>query len=152
MWYNAHALRPMINRLLGKKSDPKRRSQTCISCSEELWRSFKVLIWKSWINGWSIGNGIKWCKDDSCVNGKSVTIDWKAKWMNTSSPSPIQLANKSHADQFQRTPAMERRTFSIASSRLDSRERNNALLNGEVKLRKIGMSVVLLTGTEAKDL
>lgn len=72
--------------------------------------------------------------------------------MNTSSPSPIQLANKSHADQFQRTPAMERRTFSIASSRLDSRERNNALLNGEVKLRKIGMSVVLLTGTEAKDL
>lgn len=48
----------------------------------------------------------------------------------------MQLANKIHADQFQRTPAMERRTLSIASSRLDSRERNSALLQDASTINK----------------
>ena len=54
----------------------------------------------------------------------------ETKFARTSSPSPMQLASKVHTDQFQGKPARERRADSMASSRLERRERNNAFLEG----------------------
>lgn len=64
-WYRTHALKLIIQRLLGKKSCPSKRSHNCSSCSDGLWSSFNVFIWKKWISGWSGASGSSWRRDDN---------------------------------------------------------------------------------------
>ena len=69
------------------------------------------------------------------VGGETITMkkvsedsrkeEWNEK---TSSPSPMQLPNNVQADQFHLKPAKEISAFSMASSRLDKRERKRAFL------------------------
>ena len=59
------------------------------------------------------------------VSEESRKEEWNEK---TSSPSPMQLPNNVQADQFHLKPAKEISTHSMASSRLDKRERKRAFL------------------------
>lgn len=59
------------------------------------------------------------------VSEESRKEEWNEK---TSSPSPMQLPNNVQADQFHLKPAKEISAFSMASSRLDKRERKRAFL------------------------
>ena len=125
-WYKTHALRLMIQRLLGKNSLPSKWSHNCNSCSDGLWSSFNVFIWKKWISGWSGASGINWRRDDNCGKRERKTVVVRNK--TTSSPSPMQLPSNVQADQFHLKPAKEISTHSMASSRLDKRERKRAFL------------------------
>lgn len=68
----------------------------------------------------------------------------------TSSPSPMQLPKSDHVDQFQGNPAIDRIAFSMVSSRLDRRERNNAFLLEQL-LASISTNTENRTKIIAKD-